>query len=105
MTSVNNNNEIKYVSWRALVATVSATTGTCLLVTFFMIQIFMTSLDKKLDKELFYQNVRAVQEQASLIADRQSRANERARRMEILVERIATKMNISSYVPVSDIDK
>ena len=100
-----NNGEVKYVSWRALVATVSAGVGTSLLVTFFMIQAFTSALDKKLDKEIFYQYSKNVAEQATIISERQSRANERSRRMEILVERICTKMNISSYVPSNELDK
>ena len=96
---MGNDGEIKYVSWRALVTTVVSVLGVVLVDMFFAINSFNSALDKKLDKAVFEMSVHQVAEGTVILSDRMNRANERARRMEILVERIATKLNISSYVP------
>jgi len=51
--ATNENGEVKYVTYRWLLASIISAMGLTLTITFFMVNAFSNQLDKKLDKEMY----------------------------------------------------
>ena len=51
--ATNGNGEVKFVTYKWLLASLISAIGLTLTITFFMINAFSNQLDKKLDKEMY----------------------------------------------------
>jgi len=92
------DNDKRFVSWQALA-------GFLIVILIGMIGNYIaitnalgTALEKKVDKELYKSTIESICASNAALNLRVGNANERARRMEILVDRIATRLSISTYV-------